>query len=68
MSTQIFCSFLVGLFTFVLVSCVVVVQAWIGKDFPDSVFQKGVTLLRSGSRDNEGTANGAGKGEPTGCC
>ena len=67
MSVQIFCSFLVGLFTFLLVSCVVVVQAQV-QDFPDSVFQKRVTLLRSRSRDNEGTANGAGKGEPAGCC
>lgn len=44
-----------------------VVQAQV-QDFPDSVFQKRVTLLRSRSRDNEGTANGAGKGEPAGCC
>ena len=32
----------------------------VGKEFPDTEFQKGVSLLRTKSRDNEGIVNAAG--------
>ena len=39
--------------------CVEAVWAPVGKEFPDRAFQKGVSLLRAKSRDNEGAANAA---------
>ena len=38
----------------------VAVWVWVGKELPDIYFQKGVSLLKTRSRDNEGTANVAG--------
>ena len=35
-------------------------QAQVGKEFPETVFQKGVSLLRTKSRDYEGTEGAAG--------
>ena len=29
-------------------------RVWVGKEFPDRTFQKGLSLLRVGSRDNKG--------------
>ena len=43
---------------------VVVVWARVGKEFPDAVFEKGVSLLRARSRDNESTANAVEAGKP----
>ena len=43
-------------FSFADVS-VVAVPAWAGKEFPDTEFQKGVSLLRTKSRANVGTVN-----------
>ena len=36
-------------------------KSGVGKEFPDTEFQKGVSLLRTKSRDNEGIVNAAGR-------
>ena len=40
-----------------IVQGVEAVQAQVGKEFPNTKFQKGVNLLRSKSRDNVDTVN-----------
>ena len=39
------------------------VRLQIGKEFPDTAFQKGVSVLRTRSRDIEGATNAVGQGE-----
>ena len=44
-----------------ILSGVVAVQMQVGKEFPDRVLQKGVSLLRTKNRENVGTVNAAGR-------
>ena len=41
--------------------CIEAVRARVGKEFPDRVFQKGVSLLRTKSRDKVSTWGAAGQ-------